>query len=144
MTFIFKTVLKIKPERKEDRQVYEPNLNSLEQEILQGNVWKKFFNNIENKTDLLKMVVTFFTLPEVRRRLETPLIANIKGTTLMITEHSVSTLFLCNHEEADSRLVLHATESDTESSCIKRHRCICSVGICLCEAGTKPPLVYED
>ena len=32
----------------------------------------------------------------------------------MITEHSVSTLFLCNHEEVDSQLVLHATESDTE------------------------------
>ena len=94
--------------------MYEPNLNSLEQEILQGKDWMKFFNNIGNKTDLLKMVVTFFTLPEVRRRLETPLIANDKGTTLMITEHSVSTLFLCNHEEADSRLVLHATESDTE------------------------------
>ena len=42
------------------------------------------------------MVVAFFTLPEVRRRLETPLGTNDKGTTLMITEHSVSTLFLCN------------------------------------------------
>ena len=72
------------------------------------------FTNIENKTDLLKMVVPFFTLPEFRRRLETPLITNDKDTTLMITEDSVSTLILCNHEEADSRLVLHATESATE------------------------------
>ena len=47
-------------------------------------------------------------LPEVRRRLETSLITNDKDTTLMITERSVSTLFLCNHE--DSQLVLHATE----------------------------------
>ena len=80
--------------------------------MLQGKDWMKFFNNIEHKTDLLEMVVTFFILPEVRRRLETPLITNDKDTTLMITEHSVSTLFLCNHEEADSRLVLHATEID--------------------------------
>ena len=116
------------------------HLNSLEQKMLQGKDRIKFFNNIENKTDL---VVTFFTLPEVRRRLETPLITNDKDTTLMITEHSVSTLFLCNHVEFPVSTSCYGERH--RSSCrIKRHRCICSVGICLCEAGTNPPLVYED
>ena len=105
----------------------------------------KFFRNIENKTDLIKMVVIFFTLPEVRQRLETPLITNDKDTTLMITEHSVSTLFLCNHEEADCRLVLHATESDTEVVVVTKDTDVFVLLVsCLCEAGTKPPLVYED
>ena len=73
----------------------------------------KFFNNIENKTDLLKMVVTFFTLPEVIRRLETPLITNDKDTTLMITEHSVSK-FVFVQSRKSGFPVIHATESDTE------------------------------
>ena len=103
----------IKNQEKRGSTSVRTHLNNLEQKMLQGKDWMKFFNNIENKTDLLKMVVTFFTLPEVRRRLATPLITNDKDTTLRITEHSVSPLFLCNNEEADSRLVLHATKSDT-------------------------------
>ena len=74
--------------------------------MLQGNEWNKFFDNIENKTDLLRLLTEYLKREDVSKTLRIPIIVNDKDNTRKISEDSQSMIFECNHE-ADSRMVLH-------------------------------------
>ena len=77
-----------------------------------GNGWISLLNNDENKTDLIKLFVTFMKSDEVKQWLTIPFVVTEKDLTWRIDRGVVTELFLCNHEEADSRIVLHASLED--------------------------------
>ena len=82
--------------------------------MLQGKDWNNFFNNIDNKTDLLKLLVMFFTEESFWKKLnDETVIMNDRSNTLKISTDGIEAYFPCNHEEADSRLILHAIREDT-------------------------------
>ena len=66
-----------------------------------------------NKKDLIRLASKFFRSEEGRRHLKMPLVFTEQEQQWEITLDGASDSFECNHEEADSRLVLLACEKDT-------------------------------
>ena len=89
------------------------HVQGLKQPMLQGNERNKFFDNIENKTDLLRLLIEYLKREDVSKTLRIPIIVNDKDSTRKISDDSQSIIFECNHEEADSRMVLHNCLEDT-------------------------------
>ena len=81
--------------------------------MLQGNQWNSFFNNIDNKYDLVKLIVHYFKQYKVKQKLTVPVLVNDSDHTWEAANSTVRQVFPCNHEEADTRLVLHCTLQDT-------------------------------
>ena len=77
--------------------------------MLQRNSWHSWLNNNDNKNDLIHLFVLFFTLDDVRMKLAYPVIVTEKESTWKITKNYVHQMFSCNHEEPDTRMVLHAS-----------------------------------
>ena len=90
------------------------HLESVDQHMLQGGQWESFFHNGSNKEDLIKLAVSYFKTDECRSQLRVPLIITSKNETWKICNDGVYRLHCCNHEEADTRIVLHALEEDTD------------------------------
>eukprot|EP00794_Sanderia_malayensis_P021307 gene21307-biopygen16343 len=88
-------------------------IEAIDQKMLQSNSWLSFFNHIENKKDLIRLGSKFFRSEEGRQQLKLPLVFTEQEKLWEITRDGVSESIGCNHEEADSRLVLQACERDT-------------------------------
>ena len=54
--------------------------------MLQGQKWIDFFNNNENKEDLISLAVDFYKTEEGKRFLKTPLVITAKNQNGKITE----------------------------------------------------------
>ncbi len=89
------------------------HLQGPDQQMVQGNNWINFFNNIENKNDLIKTAAEYYCSFDGRRLLSTPLIFTHNEKTWRATRVSLEELLPCNHEEADTRMVLHCCIEDT-------------------------------
>ena len=70
------------------------------------------FNNIDNKTDLVKLASTFYQSQEAKQLISTPIIFNDREQTWEITKDAKAYMFDCNHKEAGTRLILHACLAD--------------------------------
>jgi len=81
--------------------------------MLQGKEWNQFFNNISNKSDLLRLLNIYLRKEDVRSTFRVPVIVNDDSKTWRLTSDDASQIFGCNHEEADTRMVLHACLQDT-------------------------------
>ena len=79
--------------------------------MIQGTAWNEFFNHNDNKTDLLKLL--FMYCDKNNSQLNVPVIINDTNETWKLASNSKEFLFTCDHEEADTRLVLHALMDDT-------------------------------
>ena len=90
------------------------HIQGYDQKMLQGNAWNSVFNNIENKTELVELAANFFQTEEGRKSLSVPLIFTCGENTLELTKTTSNEIFKCNHEEADTRLILHASLQDTD------------------------------
>ena len=88
-------------------------IQGYDQQMLQGNTWNSFFHNIDNKRDLIKLASKFYQSPEGRQMLSLPLTFTDGDRTLEITRFRSIERFQCNQEEADTRLILHASLQDT-------------------------------
>ena len=73
--------------------------------------WPSFLQNAENKINLISFLANYYKKSDVRASLEIPLIITEGNHTWKITRDSVQDIFECNHVEADTRVVLHASES---------------------------------
>ena len=60
------------------------HVNSFEQKMLQGKEWNSFFDNIENKQDLLKLVVKFMKCNATNSQ-SIPVVINDEEDTWQIT-----------------------------------------------------------
>ena len=82
-----------------------------EKSMPRGKDWDLFLNNSENKTELIQFLVNYFKTDSVRIKLTIPLTVTEEENTWLITQMSIEKLESCNHHEADTRLVLHASQS---------------------------------
>ena len=86
-------------------------ITGFHQKMPQGQRWLQLLNNGDNKNELISLFVKFLISPERRRELKIPFTITEGEKTWKINEADFESSFLCNHEEADSRIVLHASQS---------------------------------
>ena len=72
--------------------------------------WKHSFIG-ENKEDLISLACSYYKSEEGRKLFKVPLLINSGEKTWKITRGTIETFPQCNHEEADTRLILHAAMS---------------------------------
>ena len=75
--------------------------------MLSGKGWNEFFNNIDNKQGLISQATKFFW--NIGSNKDIPLFINDGNTTYKITEKNYTSFYLCNHEEADTTMIYHAS-----------------------------------
>jgi hypothetical protein len=79
----------------------------------QGKDWDLFLNNPDNKIELIQFLVNHYKSDPVRSKLEIPLtLTEEEKTWLVVKRTGIQELGQCNHTEADTRLVLHASRCD--------------------------------
>ena len=89
------------------------HIESVEQKMPQGKNWEEFFHNDANKENLIRIAAKFFRSAEGRELLTIPLIITCGEGAWEISKSNVKVLPKCNHEEADTRIILHAISNDT-------------------------------
>ena len=89
-------------------------LTSASQNMLQPDAWKSFFNNIDNKTNLINLLVAYLRSDSFSNQIRIPVIVNDDKNTWKITKEFSDIIFKSNHEEADTRITLHALQEDTK------------------------------
>ena len=86
-------------------------ITSSEQDMPKGKDWDSFLRNSENKTELMRFLVDYYKTDAVRSKLKVPLTVTEEDNTWLITQLKIEMLDSCNHHEADTRLILHASKS---------------------------------
>ena len=89
-------------------------LTSGSQNVLQPDVWKSFFNNIDNKTNLINLLVAYLRSNSSSNQIRIPVIVNDDKNTLKITREFSEIIYKSIHDEADTRIILHALQEDTK------------------------------
>ena len=89
-------------------------LTSGSQNVLQPDAWKSFFNNIDNKTNLINLLVAYLRSNSFSNQIRIPVIVNNDKNTLKITTEFSEIIFKSIHDEADTRIILHALQEDTK------------------------------
>ena len=79
----------------------------------QGKHWQEFFHNDANKEDLIRMASEFFRSAEGRKLFTIPLIITCREEAWEISKSKVKVPPRCNHEVADTRMILHTNSKDT-------------------------------
>ena len=88
------------------------HLTSVQQNMLQGEEWKNFFSNPENKNNLTELALDFFRSLDGRKLLRTPMIFTCAERRYEISQDGVELLQYCNHLEADSKMIYQACCAD--------------------------------
>ena len=83
-------------------------LEGFKQHMLQGEKWKEFLHSGENKNALINLISNFLESEEGRNHLNLPTVVTSGERTIKIQDGQVIEMFNCNHEEADTRLILHS------------------------------------
>ena len=78
------------------------------QKMFQGNDWISLFKNIENKQALTALFSKYLVPKWFLEVIKIPIIFTNNKNTFQVAEQSDQILFTCNHEEADTRVVLQA------------------------------------
>ena len=74
--------------------------------------WKhSFILNGENKEDLISLACSYYKSEEGRKHFKVPLPINSGAKTWKITRGTIETFPRCNHQEANTRLILYAAMS---------------------------------
>ena len=87
-------------------------IQGISQHMPHGLRWKELLHN--NKTDLIELLTRYMQPYECRSKLPYEFIITAKEKTFKVSNSDVEFLFNCNHEEADTRLVLHAVLSEQD------------------------------
>ena len=77
-------------------------LTSASQNMLQPDAWKSFFNNIDNKTNLINLLVAYLRSDSFSNQIRILVIVNDDKNTWKITREFSEIIFKSNHEEADT------------------------------------------
>ena len=93
-------------------------VEGFEQHMQHGRSWHEFLCNAKNKTELLKLIGRFIK-DEMKNQLSIPFIFTTEDRTYEMKNNIVEQIGTSNHEEADTRLILHAilTQTDTVIVC---------------------------
>ena len=88
--------------------------------MMSGKDWAAFFHNIENKQDLCNLFANFIRKSYLRGISNVPVVIANNMETWFVTDQYVENLFKSNHEEADTRIVLHALYKDTNAVIVSK------------------------
>ena len=94
--------------RGETKKSKRVKIEGFKQHMLQGNQWQDFLSCSENKNELISLIARYISSTEGSANLKYPFIFTAGDKTFKSTSGQVEMLFTCNHEEADTRLILHA------------------------------------
>ena len=72
---------------------------------------REFLSNTENRSQLLKKFTEYLTQKNTRKDLMGRATLNIKKDTVLISQSHQQSFFTSNQEEADTRIILHCSES---------------------------------
>ena len=88
-------------------------LKSEHQNMMSGKDWAVFFHYMENKQDLCNLFANFIRKSYFRDISDVPVVIVNNMETWFVTDQHIVKLFENNHEEADTRMVLHALYKNT-------------------------------
>ncbi len=89
-------------------------IDGFDQHMLQGSKWQEFLSSGYNKEELLRLILRYLETTKGMMQLKHPHIFTAGNTTYLLRDGRFSVLHNCNHEEADTRLVLHALLADSD------------------------------
>ena len=81
--------------------------------MLKGGEWLSVFHNVHNKADQIRLGAKFCKSEGTKTHITVLLIFTDRDKTWKITKENKTSLFKCNHEEADICYILHACLEDT-------------------------------
>ena len=89
-------------------------MEGIDQRMLTGTKWDEFLHNKENKTDLISLLFRYDQDTRGRDSLPCTLLINDDNKTIRVSSRGTAFLGHCNHEEAGTRLILHALQSQSD------------------------------
>ena len=90
------------------------NVGGLDQHMPQGKNWNSFLSNGENKTSLINLIGSSIELVEIKSLVKVPFIFTKNENTYELKNNIVTEVGHSNHEEADTRLIMHALNSQND------------------------------
>ena len=75
--------------------------------------WDSFFNNVENKADLVRLALECFKSVEGRSHIRGTLVFTCENQCYKLTNEEVAAMPYLNHEEADSKIICRVCTEDT-------------------------------
>ena len=91
------------------------HLQYLQQKMLSDKEWLAFFHNIKYKQCLFSSFVTYLFADDFIQPSPLPILVNNESETVKIS-------FECNHEEADTKMILHALQQRTNVLAFSKDR----------------------
>ena len=101
----------------ESRKVH---FTGMEQNMLQGKEWMDIFHNISNKQDLISLFTSYLKNESIDLSQNMPVFFTNKDETWRVSQNALSRLPDCNHEEADTKMLVHALREDTDVVIVAR------------------------
>ena len=101
-------VAKVVHAQREQNLVNVVCLQSEHQNMMSRKYWVAFLHNIESKQDLSNLFANFIRKSYLRDISNVPVVIFNNMETWFVTDQLVEKLFESNHEEANTRMVLHA------------------------------------
>ena len=77
-----------------------------------GKDWNTFLQSGENKKELINFLANHYMSDSFRSKLDVSLVFTESNNTWIITAEDVLLIEKCNHHEADTRVVRHASLSE--------------------------------
>ena len=84
----------------------------------------------ENKQELINLALVYFRSLNFRQTMKAPIVFTCKHLSYEITADSAEVLDSCNHQEADTRLVLLAGSHDTPVVVISKDTDVGFISLC--------------
>ena len=84
------------------------HIDGFEQHMPQGLKWVEFLSNNFNKEELINLISQYLQSDDIRKSFTHPFIVTCGEGAYNIPAQGQITTSICNHEEADTRLVKHA------------------------------------
>ena len=109
-------------------------------------ITKKCFKVIHIEQDLIRLARKIFRSEESRQNLKVPLVFTEQEKIWEITRDGVSESIECNHEEADSRLVLQACKRDAVVVVVAKNTDVLVIFVRACALvnSSSMKVVYEN
>jgi len=95
-------------------------IRSWDQKMVKGKDWQSFFNSIENKNNLINITGSFLRHETGRQKVTGNVVFTQSEKIWKIAKNDAVEVLECNHEEADTRMVLHACLDDTNVVVVSR------------------------
>ena len=101
-------------ENRGEKQSARTHVEGPKQHMPIGMKWQEFLSVGENKEQLISLLGTYFENLSNNNLLSMPLIFTTGDKTLHLENGEETIIKSCSHEEADTRLVLHAIEQESD------------------------------